>query len=149
MKNNKYGISLIVLVITIIVIIILAASIILTLNNNNPINEANDARYASDLDNMQSMLTNTISKIMVEKQAIVTIPNIQEIGENATIKYKVEDSVDGSVGGGGGTGAELPSYSNGTTKWVVDTDARLYLQIGSEDNVKLYPNGTEKLPTTN
>lgn len=161
MKNNKYGISLIVLVITIIVIIILAASIILTLNNNNPINEANDARYASDLDNMQSMLTNTISKIMVEKQAIVTIPNIQEIGENATIKYKVEDSVDGSVGGDiifskssntGNiyyTGAELPSYSNGTTKWVVDTDARLYLQIGSEDNVKLYPNGTEKLPTTN
>lgn len=159
MINNKYGISLIVLVITIIVIIILAASIILTLNNNNPINEANDARYASDLDNMQAILTNTISKIMVEKQAIVIIPKVQEIGEDATIKYKVEDSVDGSVGGdiifsksvnSGNiyyTGAELPDYSSKTTKWVVDTDARLYLQIGSEDNAKIYPNGIETLPT--
>ncbi len=158
MKNNKYGISLIVLVITIIVIIILAASIILTLNNNNPINEANDARYASDLDNLQSVLTNTISKIMVEKQAIVTIPNVQEIGENATIKFKVEDSIDGSVGGDivfskldniGNvyyTGFELPNYSAGETKWVVDTDARLYLKIGNDDNAKIYPYGTETLP---
>ena len=53
MENNRNGVSLIVLVITIIVIIILAAAVILTLNNNNPISEANDARYSSDLDNFR------------------------------------------------------------------------------------------------
>lgn len=73
MKNSKKGISLIVLVITIIVIIILAAAVILTLNNNNPIAEANDARYASDVANMQAILTNTVSKIMTANQSTITI----------------------------------------------------------------------------
>lgn len=43
MKNNKKGISLIVLVITIIVMIILAASVVITLSNSNIINRATDA----------------------------------------------------------------------------------------------------------
>ena len=47
-KENKRGISLIVLVITILVMIILAAAVIITLNNANIINKANQA--ASDTD---------------------------------------------------------------------------------------------------
>ena len=43
MKNNKKGISLIVLVITIIVMIILAASVVITLSNTGVINRANEA----------------------------------------------------------------------------------------------------------
>ena len=155
MKNSKKGISLIVLIITIIVIIILAAAVIITLNNNNPIDEANNARYASDLDHLQAVLTNTIAKIMVEKQAVVEIKQVQDISEDATLDYTVVDAMDGTTGGqiifgrqenSGNTyytGKELPQYRAGTTTWVVDTDARLYLQVGS----KIYPQGTATLPT--
>ena len=86
MKNNKKGISLIVLVITIIVIIILAAAVILTLNNNNPIAEANEARYRSDLANMQAILTNTVAKIMAANQAVIEIhekTNIAKVGKES------------------------------------------------------------------
>ena len=56
MKNNKKGISLIVLVITIIVIIILAAAVILTLTSNNPIQSANAAKIAQNKDSIESAL---------------------------------------------------------------------------------------------
>lgn len=154
MKNNRNGVSLIVLVITIIVIIILAAAVILTLNNNNPINEANDARYSSDLDNLQAVFTNVVSKIMVEKQAVVEIENVQLISDDATVEFLLNDSFDGITGGqivfGKGnntstiyyTGKELPNYSAGDTTWVVDTEGNLYLQVSD----RIYPKGTEKLP---
>lgn len=160
MKNTKSGISLIVLVITIIVIIILSAAVIITLNNNNPIDEAGNARYSSDLDNMQSVLTNTIAKIMVEKQAVVTIPSVQTIGEDAIIKYDIEDSVDGSLSGNiifqkGNNSSNtyytdvlLPNYKNINAIWVIDTDARLYLQIGDTPNEKIFPQGTAMLPVS-
>ena len=61
MKEKK-GISLITLVITIIVIIILAAAVILTLNNNNPIENAKEATFKSDVKTVQSELTMYISK---------------------------------------------------------------------------------------
>ena len=159
MKNNKKGVSLIVLVITIIVIIILAAAVILTLNNNNPIDEANDARYSSDLDNMQAVFTNVVSKIMVEKQAVVEIENVQLISDDATVEFSLVDSFDGISGGniifGKGentsteyyTGKELINYSSGKTTWVVDTEGILYLQVGN----RIYPKGVDYLPeeTTN
>ena len=56
MKQNKKGISLIVLVITIIVIIILAAAVILTLTSNNPIQSANAAKIAQNKDSIESAL---------------------------------------------------------------------------------------------
>ena len=63
MKNKgKKGISLVTLVITIIVIIILAAAVILTLNNNNPIENAKEATFKSDVKTVQSELTMYISK---------------------------------------------------------------------------------------
>lgn len=57
MKNNKRGISLIVLVITIIVMIILAATIILTLNSNNITGKASEAKKSSDLANKKEAAT--------------------------------------------------------------------------------------------
>ena len=154
MKNNKNGVSLIVLIITIIVIIILSAAVILTLNNNNPIEEANDARYSSDLDSLQSVFTNVVSKIMVEKRAVVEIRNVQLISDDATVEFSIVDSIDGVAGGqiifgkGTNTGSvyytdkELPNYSSGDTTWVIDTEGKLYLQVGD----RIYPKGTESLP---
>jgi len=57
MKQNRKGISLIVLVITIIVIIILAGAVILSLSNNNPINSGNEAVFKSDLKAFESDLS--------------------------------------------------------------------------------------------
>ena len=154
MKNNKKGISLIVLIVTIIVIIILAAAVILTLNNNNSIEESNDARYSSDLDNLQSVFTMVVSKIMVEKQAVVEFKNVQIISDDATVEFSLADSFDRVTSGqiifgkGTNTGSvyytekELPNYSSWDTTWVVDTDGNLYLQVGN----RIYPKGTEKLP---
>jgi Tfp pilus assembly protein PilE len=53
----KRGISLIVLVITIIVIIILAGAVILSLSQNNPIVQATEAAFKSDLQEYKNELT--------------------------------------------------------------------------------------------
>jgi hypothetical protein len=52
----KKGISLIVLVITIIVIIILAGTVVLSLSQNNPIAQASDAKFKSNIDAIRSEL---------------------------------------------------------------------------------------------
>ncbi len=69
-KENKKGISLIVLVITIIVVIIIAAAVILTLTNNNPIAEARKATFLNDISTFQDDLnmykTNEYAKRMGE-----------------------------------------------------------------------------------
>ena len=61
-KENKKGISLIVLIITIIVVIILAAVVILTLSKNNPIESAKEARFKEDIRTFQDELAMTVSK---------------------------------------------------------------------------------------
>ncbi|MDD3304475.1 MAG: hypothetical protein PHP54_06145 [Clostridia bacterium] len=53
---KKKGISLITLVITIIVVIILAAAVILTLNNNNPVENAKEATFRSDVTSIHEQL---------------------------------------------------------------------------------------------
>lgn len=157
MKNSKKGISLIVLVITIIVIIILAAAIILTLNKNNPIEEANDARYASDTANMQAILTNVVAKIMAEKQSVITIASPMEVSNTKNLTFTFDSALDGTSGGTivfsekpasaaantWYTGRALPVYSSGTTTWAVDVEGNIYLKVGSN----YYPKGTQKLPT--
>ncbi|MDD3303601.1 MAG: hypothetical protein PHP54_01635 [Clostridia bacterium] len=55
-ENVKRGISLITLVITIIVVIILAAAVILTLNNNNPVENAKEATFRSDVASINEQL---------------------------------------------------------------------------------------------
>ena len=54
-KQNKQGISLIVLVITIIVMIILAAAVVITLTNTGIINKANDAVDKSNLQQVKQL----------------------------------------------------------------------------------------------
>ncbi len=61
MKNNKRGISLIVLIVTIIVIIILAAVVVLTLSKNNPVESARKARFMEDVRSFQDELALAVS----------------------------------------------------------------------------------------
>lgn len=159
MRNNKKGISLIVLVITIIVIIILAAAVILTLNNNNPIAEANDARYASDVANMQAILTNTVAKIMAANQSTITITKTT-IADNALttqIPYALDYPTDKANASGNivfdaqsndnamtnnlwYTGKALPNYAAGTESWVVDTEGNLTLTVrAGTESATTYP----------
>ncbi len=156
MKNSKKGISLIVLVITIIVIIILAAAIILTLNKNNPIEEANDARYASDTANMQAILTNVVAKVMAEKQSVITISQNTQVSNTSNLEFSFDSALDGTSQGRiifntkptntadiptdkptWYTGKTLPEYSSGTTIWVVDTEGNIHLKVGDKE----YPKG--------
>ena len=102
MKQKK-GISLITLVITIIVIIILAAAVILTLNNNNPIENAKEATFKSDVKTVQSELTMYIAKqtadtlggFKAEELTLseTTTPKIEEILtsiKSSGLKAKIE-----------------------------------------------------------
>jgi len=154
MKNSKKGISLIVLVITIIVIIILAAAVILTLNKNNPIEEANDARYASDTANMQAILTNVVAKIMAEKQSVITFAGAQEVSASKNISFTFDNAMDGTTetcqiafavkpstpaDNTWYTGKALPTYSGKTVKWAVDIEGNIYLKIGEDSS-----DGTKK-----
>ena len=66
-KNNKQGISLIVLVITIIVMIILAAAIILSLSSSGIIDRANDAVEKTDLAQVQTMASTIWAEAYLDK----------------------------------------------------------------------------------
>ena len=57
MKEQKKGISLIVLVITIIVMLILAAAVIITLSNSSIINKAKEAVNKTDVKNFEQELS--------------------------------------------------------------------------------------------
>lgn len=168
MKNSKKGISLIVLVITIIVIIILAAAVIITLNNNNPIASANEAKYRSDLANMQAVFTNVVGKIMTHNQAVVEITantNIGNATENAVVadtsnvvSYKLVDASNaenatGTIVFAKGnnvpdktddsaptwyTGKALPRYKAGLTVWSISTEGNLSLKVGTSDTAPVY-----------
>jgi len=86
MINKKQGISLIVLVITIIVIIILAGAVILSLSANNPIEQAGNAKTASNTAEVQAAVTLYLAKLMAEGQAAATIgPLVNNTFATATI----------------------------------------------------------------
>ena len=161
-KTNPSGISLIVLVITIIVIIILATAIIVTLLSNNPINEANKARYENDRDSMQAIFTNTVAKVMAQKQGTMEIEasslNTVTSGvssatgdANYTLNGVVkEEEINGRIIFDNKenteteyyTGKQLPIYKSGETTWYVDEEGIITLQVGD----KIYGEGeTEKL----
>lgn len=151
-KNNMCnfkGISLIVLVITIIIIIILASAIILTISNNNPVMEANKARYESDRASMQAIFTNVVAKVMSKNKSIMTVTPKQintvingvsqapgevsyklEYAENAentngTIVFDKGDNTDTTFY----TGKQLPIYAAGDTKWYVDSEGIISLEV--------------------
>ena len=155
--NPCGGISLIVLVITIIVVIILAAAVIISLQNNNPMSEANEARINSDVANMQAIFTNTVGKIMAEKQEVIgIIPNRlnDPISDKKSVVgeavYTINNEESGKIIFDNKqsteveyyTGRKLPVY-NKETIWYVDDEGILRLQIGD----KLYGEGwNEQVP---
>ena len=145
----KGGISLIVLVITIIVIIILAAAVILTINNNNPVAEANKARYESDRANIQAIFTNAVAKVMTHNRATVSVTPGQINTDTSGVKesagevaYTVtnamnKDNTNGKIVFGKEqntdtvfyTGKLLPIYAAGETKWYVDEEGNITLEV--------------------
>ena len=155
-KTNKFsnpmGISLIVLVITIIVIIILATAIIISVIDSNPLSEANKARFQSDRDNMQSIFTNTVAKVMAVNQGSIKVKpgTLNEVtsGVKNTIgvaNYEIENGSDSSKANGTitfdnksntdteyYTGKQLPIYKAGETKWYVDSEGLLLLEVGKQ-----------------
>ena len=75
-KQNKKGISLIVLVITIIVMIILAAAIILSLNSSGIIGKANKAKLDTDKANMKEAAGVAVAEYQLAKElGELTDPN--------------------------------------------------------------------------
>ena len=148
-KLKRTGISLIVLVITIIVIIILSTAVILTISSNNPIDEANTARYESDVDSMQAIFTNTVAKVMVKNRANIKVTagrinNVtsEEHESTGVVEYTVIDIVNlvnntGTIVFDKGentdtvfyTGKKLPIYNAGDTKWYVDEEGNISLEV--------------------
>ena len=106
----KNGISLIVLVITIIVIIILAGIIIISITKNNPIANANEAVFKSDVDNFQSELsmyhTNNYTKLLGQyEEDKLQADNSTATYNNKTISgvNSIKDVI---------TGLDLKKYEN-------------------------------------
>ena len=151
MKKRK-GISLIVLIITIIVIIILSTAVIVSIVSNNPIDEANKARYESDVDSMQAVFTNTVAKIMAKNQGTVNVTegqlNTVTSGVKTTtgeVSYTVTNAVNSANQSGTilfskgentdstfYTGKELPIYAAGETKWYVDDEGNISLEVAGK-----------------
>ena len=148
-EDNLKGVSLIVLVITIIIIMILSTTVILTIASNNPIEEANKARYEMDVDSMQALFTNTVAKVMVKNRSNVKITSgvINSVSSDAKetigeVIYTISDSIllenmTGTIVFDKGentdtvfyTGKKLPVYSAGNTKWYVDSEGTISLEI--------------------
>ena len=121
-------------------VIILAAAIIISLQNNNPMIEANKARINSDVANMQAIFTNTVGKIMAEKQEVVGIKECQINQITSGVKsttgeviYTINNEDAGKIiftnekseeVNNYITGKKLPIYSS-QTKWNVDGDGLL------------------------
>lgn len=61
MLGNKRGISLILLIITAIVMLIIVAAVMLELNDNNPVNEAYESTFKTNVRNMYEELNMYIS----------------------------------------------------------------------------------------
>ena len=88
-KENKKGISLIVLIVTIIVVIILAAVVILTLSKNNPIESAKEARFKEDIRTFQDELALAVSKEYADagghRDEKITATNYEAAGDPASV----------------------------------------------------------------
>ena len=83
MKEQKKGISLIVLVITIIVMIILASAIIISLSNSNIITKAKEAVLKTDVKNFAQELSVSLAEEKLENKDLefdnVTETDVEEI----------------------------------------------------------------------
>ena len=91
MRNNKRGISLIILIITIIVVIILASAIILSFKEKNPINRANEAKFKADLDSFRNELLNTHNEKEIENFEYVREDINADAGDYIKMKFFIPD----------------------------------------------------------
>lgn len=150
-KISKKGISLIILIIVISVMLVLASAIIISISTTNPIEEGQDAKYEYDVDNMQTVLLNVVSKIMTEKSSTLTVEptelNTEKSGVKSTtgeLKYKLKYAKSGESKEGKiifdkkddvqntyYTGVKLPIYKEETT-WSVDIDGNVLLKVGEK-----------------
>jgi hypothetical protein len=80
------------------VIIVLAAAIILTLNNNNPIENAKEATFKSDIKTLQEELSMYIAKQTVDSLGDKSKFNLEELNLNETSTPKVEEVLTGLKG---------------------------------------------------
>ncbi|MDD2627524.1 MAG: leucine-rich repeat domain-containing protein [Clostridia bacterium] len=88
-KNNKQGISLIVLVITIIIMIILAAAIILSLNSSNIVESASETTVKSDLKNYKTKLQLYIFEKMLADESF----NSENLNANKTNNSEIFEQI--------------------------------------------------------
>ena len=91
MRNNKRGISLIILIVTIIVVIILASAIILSFKEKNPINRANEAKFKADLDSFRNELLNTHNEKEIENFEYVREDINADAGDYNKMKVFIPD----------------------------------------------------------
>lgn len=91
MRNNKRGISLIILIVTIIVVIILASAIILSFKEKNPINRANEAKFKADLDSFRNELLNTHNEKEIENFEYVREDVNADAGDYIKMKVFIPD----------------------------------------------------------
>ena len=118
MKNEKNGISLIVLVITIIVMIILASSVILSLSSSGLINKANLVQESTEMANEKQIIQiASANAMMLNNEAKLTVEDLQA----AMDKYVAQDAV--MVINNGGT---IAVKFNETNRWYdVDTTGKI------------------------
>lgn len=72
-EKNKKGISLIVLIITILIIIVLAGAVILVITNNNPLENASEAVFKSDMKSFQAEFELQLIEILQNTFNIIDI----------------------------------------------------------------------------
>ena len=68
MKNNKKGISLIVLVITILVMIILAGVVIVSLQYDNPVEKAKEAKKETNIANLKQAIVQYVANLQLKTE---------------------------------------------------------------------------------
>jgi len=120
--KEKVGISLIVLVITIIVIIILAGSVILSLSTNNPIGQAKEATFKTNVGEYNSELALAISK------EYLLLPSFDQ----STFD---KDVWDGNGNGAGTIKEYITSITVADAKKFVIKDSKL-VYVGSDQTEK-------------
>ena len=145
MKNNKNGISLIVLVITIIVMIILAASVVITLSNTGIINKANDATYETELKQIQTLASLAWSDAYTAKMTDSTI-NIEEEVKLALERQGI--ARDKYIMEVSDTGVVISAYTKDGTIKATTISGQLPLALNSSagvklDNYKIYGNSIQ------
>ena len=94
MKEQKKGISLIVLVITIIVMLILASAVIITLSNSNIINKAKEAVNKTDVKNFDQELSLSLADMKlkdasygIDEANAATVQDMKKYIPDFTDKY--------------------------------------------------------------